>query len=77
MAEMIKTPRIGNTEVIAPYYPDNQDCVYCTGDYPVDPTRFDVILNNGIKIERVCSICLYEIFLESPKYIKQIIRRCD
>jgi len=73
--ERIEVPKIESTEIILPYYPDNQDCVYCEGTSPVDPTRFDVILTNDIKIEKVCPVCLYEIFLEYPKYIKQIIKR--
>ena len=75
MYERIETPKIAGTELIFPYYPENDSCVYCTGDYPVDPTRFDVILTTGETIQKVCPVCLYEIFLEYPKYIKQINRR--
>ncbi len=73
--ERVEVPKIEGTKLIEPYYPENDNCVYCEGSYPVDPTRFDVILTNDIKIEKVCSVCLYEVFLEHPKYIKQINKR--
>ena len=64
--------KIEGTKITRPYYPDDKRCVYCGGDYPVDAVLFKVELKNGITIEPICDVCIYENIFEDCKMIKTI-----
>ena len=65
----IEIEKIENSKIIAPYYPENNKCIYCEGRFPVDTIQFEVKLKNGVIVKPVCTVCLYEIFLEHPEEI--------
>ena len=64
--------KIEGTKITKPYYPDDKRCVYCQGDYPVDAVLFEVKLKNGIIINPVCDVCLYENIFEHCEMIDTI-----
>lgn len=55
---------IEGTKIWKQPYPDNKDCIYCQGGYPVDAVRFKVTLKNGEILSPICTVCLCEYPLE-------------
>ena len=63
---------IKGTKIFKPIYPEDDKCVYCRGDYPVDATIFSVLLKNGVVIAPICDVCLGENMMQDPNAVKVI-----